>query len=110
MNDAFIGSADSRFDGSVSIAIVTAVASKRDVDPTELPPLYEWIEPDALDALFEPTRRGGPRRGHLEFTYDGHEIGVECGDGLEITVDGVPMVEPVSTADAGHSSEYRTDA
>ncbi|QFU82795.1 HalOD1 output domain-containing protein [Natronorubrum aibiense] len=89
MTDSLIGSTD----GAVSMAIVSAVASKRDAVPTELPPLYEWIDPDALDALFEPTQSSGPRHGHLEFTYDSHEICVECDDGLVITVDGTPVVE-----------------
>ena len=91
MNNSFLGSTDGGFDGDISIAVVTAIATRRDVEPTELPPLYESIDPDALDALFAPTRTGGPRRGRLEFTYDGHEIVVECGSSLEITIDGVPM-------------------
>ncbi|MFC7137959.1 HalOD1 output domain-containing protein [Halobaculum litoreum] len=37
---------------SVSAVVVEAVAKARDVDPIRLPPLYDWIDPDALDALF----------------------------------------------------------
>ena len=91
MSNSFIGSTDTGFDGDVSVAVVTAIATKRGVEPTELPPLYESIDPDALDALFAPTRSGGPRRGRLEFTYDGHEVAVDCGSDLEITIDGTPM-------------------
>ncbi|MXV63535.1 hypothetical protein GS429_16025 [Natronorubrum sp. JWXQ-INN-674] len=98
MSKSIIGSADSGFDGSVSIAVVTAIATQRGVSETELPPLYEFIDPDALDALFESTRAGGPRHGRLEFTYDGHEVAVECGDNLEITVDGTPASEPARVA------------
>ena len=98
MNNTFIDSTDSGFDESVSIAVVTAVSTRRGVAPTELPPLYEWIDPDALDALFKPTRRGGPRRGELEFTYDGHEITVTHGDCLEITIDGTLAAEPARVA------------
>lgn len=90
VNTSFTGPADSE---SVSIAVVTAVASHLDVSPTELPPLYEWIDPDAVDALFEPTRSSGLRRGRLEFPYDGHEIVLECDDSLVITVDGVSIVD-----------------
>lgn len=104
MINASTGSTDNEFDESVSIAVVTAVATRRGVSPTELPPLYEWIDPDALDALFKPTRRGGPRRGRLEFSYDGHDIAVECGDGLEIAVDGTPMAEPVSVQTSGRQA------
>lgn len=37
---------------SVSMAVVDAVADAVDVDPLELDPLNEAIDPDALDALF----------------------------------------------------------
>lgn len=90
VNDPPIGPADGT---SVSIAIVTAVASYRNVVPTELPPLYEWIDPDAVDALFKPTRTDGPRQGRLEFSYAGHELILECDDRLTITVDGTLVVE-----------------
>nr|WP_049890303.1 HalOD1 output domain-containing protein [Natronorubrum sulfidifaciens] len=104
MTDPLIGSTDGEFDSSVSMAIVTAVASERGVSPTELPPLYEWINPDALDALFEPTRSSGPRHGHLEFTYDGHEIVLECDGTLEITIDGTRVIHqrrPTTAESAG---------
>ncbi|WP_049923199.1 HalOD1 output domain-containing protein [Halopiger djelfimassiliensis] len=108
MSNSSISSADDGFDGSVSIAVVTAIAARRNVAPTELPPLYEWIDPDALDALFEPSRTRGPRRGRLEFHYDGHDVVVECTDDLEITVDGKPIADPVSTATVGMSDESVT--
>ncbi|ADB59615.1 hypothetical protein Htur_0718 [Haloterrigena turkmenica DSM 5511] len=109
VSNSFIGSTDDGFDGDISIAVVTAIAAKRGVEPTELPPLYESIDPDALDALFAPTRTGGPRRGRLEFTYDGHAVVVECGSGLEITIDGTPATaEPVSADRADRFGESRT--
>ena len=109
MSNSFIGSTDNGFDGDVSIAIVTAIATKRDVEPTELPPLYESIDPDALDALFAPTRTGGPRRGRLEFTYDGHDVVVECDEGLEIEIDGTRMAaEPISAGGSESSGEFRS--
>ncbi|MGQ3411885.1 HalOD1 output domain-containing protein [Natrinema sp. LN54] len=80
---------------SVSIAVVTAVATHRGADPAELPPLYEWIDPDALDSIFAPTRRGGSRGGRLEFTYDGHAITVDCTDGVAIEIDDSPVARPV---------------
>jgi hypothetical protein len=46
---------DSRPDDSeaVSHAVVEAVASARDTDPLELPPLYDAVDPDALNRLFD---------------------------------------------------------
>lgn len=95
MRKSFSGSSDEGVHESVSIAVVNAVATHRDADPVELPPLYEWIDPDALDSLFGPTGSGGPRSGRLEFTYDGHSITVDCTDGVSIAVDGSPATESV---------------
>ncbi|WP_408959375.1 HalOD1 output domain-containing protein [Natrinema sp. 74] len=106
MNNAISGSSGSG-QRSVSVAVVTAVAARRDVDPIELPPLYEWLDPDALDALFAPMQRGGSRSGHLEFTYDGHEITVDCTDEMSITVDGTLVGDSVA---AEFESESPIDA
>lgn len=105
MSDPSIGSTDGGPDESVSIAVVTAVADRRGVPVTELPTLYEWIDPDSLDALFEPTRRHGSRSGSLEFSYDGHEIAVEVEDSLEIIIDGTPASEPISASGRGLSDD-----
>ncbi|QLD91194.1 hypothetical protein HWV07_07185 [Natronomonas salina] len=39
-------------DESVSETVVTAVADAKGVDPLDLDPLYDSIDPDALDSLF----------------------------------------------------------
>ena len=50
-----------------------AVADADDVDPAGLePPLYDVVDTNALDRLFEPTTR----HGQLSFHYRGHEISV----------------------------------
>ncbi|ELY91237.1 HalOD1 output domain-containing protein [Natrinema altunense] len=105
VNDSFSGSFDG-VNGSVSSAVIAAVATHRETDPTRLPPLYEWIDPDALDALFAPAR-SGPRSGRLEFTYDGHAIAVDCTDGVSVSVDGSAVVESIPI---GSESATRTDA
>ena len=38
-------------------AVVEAIAEAEDTDPGDLPPLYETVDPDALERLFD--RRGG---------------------------------------------------
>lgn len=43
----------------ISVAVVEAVAERRGVDPLELPAIWESIDPDALDKLFE-TDTAGP--------------------------------------------------
>lgn len=39
-------------DEAVSQQVIEAVADAKGVDPLDLPPLYDSIDPDALDALF----------------------------------------------------------
>jgi len=40
-------------DGSVTEVLLEALAEAAEVDPTDLPPLYEHVDLDALDNLFE---------------------------------------------------------
>lgn len=66
-------------DPSVASSVVTAVARANGVDPTELPPLQETVDGDALDALFasSETGPGGPK---VVIHYAGYLVTVE-GDG-----------------------------
>lgn len=41
--------------GRVSETVIRTVADVTDVDPFEIAPLYDIIDPDALDRLFQPT-------------------------------------------------------
>ena len=63
----------------LSDAVVEAIAEHQGVDPTALvPPLYEVLDPDALDALFAPTHSSHHRStGHVRFTYRAIEVTVE---------------------------------
>lgn len=69
-----------------SEAIVTTVASVTGEEPVELSPLYDAVEPDALDALFEHAgRTDDPGSQTLTFAYVGYQISVS-GDGtIEVT-------------------------
>lgn len=71
---------------SVSLDVVRAVAAKTGTDPAALPPLYEWIDPDALDALFAPSQTNDRREGTIEFTYDGSLVTISFDDDRTITV------------------------
>ncbi len=48
--DAYCGSGTDR---TPTEAIIEALRKAAGVDPAELPPLYEFVDGDALDALFE---------------------------------------------------------
>lgn len=61
-----------------STAIVMAVAEATGVEPDALPPLYDRIEPDALDDLFLAPD-GTARDVRVSFFYSGCEVMVEGG-------------------------------
>jgi len=61
---------------------VTAVAAARGVDPVALPPIYESVDVDALNALLAGAPdRPGDVEGRVTFTYAGYAITVDF-DGL----------------------------
>ena len=69
--------------------VVAAVASREGVGPTELPPLYGAIDPDALDDLVgdlgdvDGSRNGTPGL-EIEFTYHGYDATVTAGDRVRL--------------------------
>ena len=64
---------------SVSEELITAVATLNDADPTELALLSEFVDPEALDALFGPRDAGEPREtnGHVLFNYDTYHVRID---------------------------------
>lgn len=69
---------------SITLAIVDAIAALEDVEPTKLDPLYYYIDPEALDALFRDATSKGSRR--LTFTYREYEITVAGDAGSTISI------------------------
>ena len=64
-------------DGSVTNEVVEKVAEAEDVGPLELtPPLYEVIDPDALDKLFASMPTADRMEGQVTFSYNGYEVTV----------------------------------
>ena len=65
-----------------SEAVVTAVAAVSGESVTTLEPLYNAIEPDALDSLLAHAQRtGSPGEHRISFSYAGFDVQV-CGDGV----------------------------
>ncbi|MFC7154017.1 HalOD1 output domain-containing protein [Halomarina halobia] len=60
----------------VSTRVVEAISAELAVDPVDLPPLYESVDPDALDAL---AREGTV----IEFTHAGYDVRIV--DGAVVT-------------------------
>ena len=53
-------------------AIISAVAAASGTDPLDLPPLYEVIDPDALNLVL--TSRQDTAVDRLDFQYAGYEV------------------------------------
>lgn len=62
-------------DESPSIAVVRAVAALTDTSPLDLDPLYDVVDPEHLDGLFEGTGDDTVRT-ESTFTFDGCEVTV----------------------------------
>lgn len=83
---------DFRRERSISTTVVVATARASETEPNDLPPLFEAVDPDALDAVFA-SRGDQPRRRDITvaFPYAGHEVSVS-GNG-EICVYELPESE-----------------
>lgn len=74
--ETYLASFD-RHSDSVRLAVVSAVAVVADTPPLELPPLYDEIDPGALEALTVPTPPSpsiDERR--VSITFDGCDVTV----------------------------------
>ena len=60
--------------------VVDAVAAEAGSDPEALEPLARTVDPDALNALFDPPAMGTTRHRRVAFRYAGYEVTVR-GDG-----------------------------
>jgi len=64
---------------TLSTAVIGAVADAEDVDPTDLTePLYNVVNTDALDALFQAET------GTLTFEYHGYRVSVHATGEVEL--------------------------
>lgn len=62
-------------ESSLSQSVVKAVAEAKGSDPLDLkPPLYEAIDPDALENIFVTTPTNGRMKGQVTFFYSGYEV------------------------------------
>jgi hypothetical protein len=69
---------------SIVVLIQAAIAARDGPDTSECPPLYDAIDPDALEKLFAPLSRGGERRGKVMFEYCGYRVTVHADRTVEI--------------------------
>lgn len=68
-----------------SEGVVQAVAGSEDVDPMQLQPLYDVIDLEALDALFQRTADGAPATtGSVRFAYAGKTVVVHSDGSIQV--------------------------
>ncbi|WP_161991503.1 HalOD1 output domain-containing protein [Natronorubrum aibiense] len=86
-----------------SMAVVSLVATVTDTDPLELEPLYDAVDPEALDSLCTPTNGVSS----LSFEYAGYTVVVErADDGIDISLESVTvgLESARGVADSGPSA------
>ena len=82
---SYVATFDPDADERASDTIVTAIATLRDEDAAALEPLYEAVDPDALNTLVEHARRVEDAGTHeLWFTYEGFDVGVRTDGEIRI--------------------------
>lgn len=62
---------------TVSEEVIRSVADAKGIEPTELPPLYDTLDPDALDSVFAAS---SVVRGKVIFEYEGFLVTVTDDD------------------------------
>jgi len=67
----------------VSFAVQAALGELEDCSPTELAPLAEYVDPDALEAFFSGSAAEVATRS-LTFEYEGYTIHVDGGGRVRI--------------------------
>lgn len=82
-----------------STAVVAALSTVTDTDPTAVPPLYESVDPDALDALLSSGASGG-RTVEASFDVEDHS--------LTVSGDGVVTIDPSTTGSVDGRTDVRS--
>ena len=77
-------------DESPSHGVVRAIAAVKGIEPTDVDPLYDFINPDALDPLFDDATEAGESDTRVSFRID--DLEVEVSGDRRITVRPVAAV------------------
>ncbi len=67
----------------IAEAVIEALAKASGTSPEKMKPLYESINPDALDELFDRQHMHTPER--VEFRHQGYEVVIESDGRIEIS-------------------------
>lgn len=78
--------ADWREYDSPATAIIETVATAKGLEPTDLPPLIDSVDPDAIDNLVERSA-SNDRYIRVSFAYDGVTVGIESNGEIKVQID-----------------------
>jgi hypothetical protein len=73
---------------SPSEVLVRLLAVAEDVEPTALPPLYDAIDPEALESLFAAPGTAGEADLSVEFAASGYRVHVTNDGSIVLLADG----------------------
>jgi len=80
---------------SMTVAVVEAVSSFENREPTALPPLHEVVDADALDALFDTARVGNSDRScRVSFGFSDSHVTIENSERIVVEADTTTAVTP----------------
>lgn len=65
------------YEGSPSLAVILAVADATDRPPTEVGPLSDVIDPDALNDVFAPAPGGRREPGTVLFRFEERTVVID---------------------------------
>lgn len=95
---------DARFQESTgekpSMTIINALATAMGVEPTELPPLFEIVDPDAVDSLFSNNTSSPGAEAMLSFNYRNWNVFVNA-DGRIRVCDASQPIDPQPVFERG---------
>jgi len=82
-----------------SYRVVKTVAQKEGISPAELsPPLFNVIDPDALDTLVQAGTESSAGEMAIEFTYLNYAVRIENGPAVSISVQDADT--PIDTSES----------
>jgi len=71
-------------DESPSHGVIRAIAAVKGIEPIDVDSLYDFIDPDALDAMFDDT--AGPRESNVRVSFWIDDLEIEVSEERRVTV------------------------
>ena len=80
-------------DETLMVTLVKALSEAEGTDPTDLPPLYESVDGEALSSFLDRSENGTTSDSFFSFTYENWNVFVRA-DGQIRICDGSKTIEP----------------